>query len=111
MFGQRYINFFCSFALKNQALDPHSFSKPRIRTRMKWMGIRNPTFFKRCFEVYHIKNSTKIKKEQVKNLVSYYSEKYIALDPDPIHFKMKDLHLKSCSPMPAGRVDGWCIHL
>jgi len=44
------MNFFCFFTLKNQALDPdpyldldpHSFSKPWIRIRMKWMRIRNP---------------------------------------------------------------------
>ena len=49
MFGKKYMKFDLGFfILKNQALgpdpypDPHWFSKPWIRIRMKWMRIRNP---------------------------------------------------------------------
>jgi len=45
---KKSIFFFYFFTFENQALDPdpypdpHSFSKPWIRIRKKWMRIRNP---------------------------------------------------------------------
>jgi len=44
---------FSFFTLKNQALDrdPHLFSKPWIRIRMKWMQIRNPVQNENSFRI------------------------------------------------------------